>query len=249
VCYSFAISTVFQAYLTTFLIETGYEEPIKTIEHMLKSDKKFGLSESHKEIMFPNTSDLVESAIVKNAVLCPNDGTCIIWATVHQNISTVISDVVMEYFRVIGYTTDESNRHLLCENEGGIIKTFSYAIKVKKGAPFFEFVDDVLGHLIEGGIVMHIKEKHKEKVKIALNFNDELKKEIILDFPAFADTYYAISVGHLQTAFYFLFLGYVLAVACIMTKSCGTVTSQTGEGQQVHVFPGQTQIYTNEKRV
>ena len=39
VCYSVAISTVFQAYLTTFLIEPGYEEPIRTIEEMLKSKK------------------------------------------------------------------------------------------------------------------------------------------------------------------------------------------------------------------
>jgi len=39
VCYSVAISTVFQAYLTTFLIEPGYEEPIRTVEKMLKSEK------------------------------------------------------------------------------------------------------------------------------------------------------------------------------------------------------------------
>jgi len=42
VCYSVAISTVFQAYLTTFLIEPGYEEPIKTLEQMLTSELKFG---------------------------------------------------------------------------------------------------------------------------------------------------------------------------------------------------------------
>jgi hypothetical protein len=136
VCYSVAISTVFQAYLTTFLIEPGYEEPIKTIEHMLKSGKNFCLSEKDKEIIFPSSSEFVESAIVKNAIICPNDGTCIIWATVHQNISTVISDLYMECFRALGYSTDESNRPLLCEIEGGVVKTCSFAIKVKKGAPF-----------------------------------------------------------------------------------------------------------------
>jgi len=40
---SVAISTVFQAYLTTFLIEPGFEEPIRTIEEMLKSPKKIRL--------------------------------------------------------------------------------------------------------------------------------------------------------------------------------------------------------------
>ena len=34
--------TVFLAYLTTFLIETVYEEPIKSVEHMLQSDMKDG---------------------------------------------------------------------------------------------------------------------------------------------------------------------------------------------------------------
>jgi len=34
VCYSVAISTVFQAYLTTFLIEPRYEKPMKTVEQM-----------------------------------------------------------------------------------------------------------------------------------------------------------------------------------------------------------------------
>jgi hypothetical protein len=45
VCYCVAISTVFQAYLTTFLIEQGYEEPIKTAEQMLKSEMTFGFDE------------------------------------------------------------------------------------------------------------------------------------------------------------------------------------------------------------
>jgi hypothetical protein len=33
---------VFQAYLTTFLIEPACVEPIKTVEQMLNYDKEFG---------------------------------------------------------------------------------------------------------------------------------------------------------------------------------------------------------------
>jgi hypothetical protein len=45
VCYSVAISTVFQAYVTTYLIEAEYEEQIKTLDEMLKSERKFGFTE------------------------------------------------------------------------------------------------------------------------------------------------------------------------------------------------------------
>jgi hypothetical protein len=42
VCYSVAISTVFQSYLTTFLIDPGYMEGIKTVEQILNYEKEFG---------------------------------------------------------------------------------------------------------------------------------------------------------------------------------------------------------------
>jgi len=61
VCYSVAISTVFQAYLTTFLIEPGYEEPIKTAEQMLRSEKKFGFCEGY-EYFNPDISENVDSS-------------------------------------------------------------------------------------------------------------------------------------------------------------------------------------------
>jgi len=47
---------------------------------------------------------------------------------------------------------------------------------------------------------------------------DKLNVESKLDVPTFDDTYYAISVIHLQTAFYLLMLGYVLACACFVTE-------------------------------
>ena len=53
-----------------------------------------------------------------------------------------------------------------------------------------------------------MKKKDIDKAKLESNFY----------FSTFADTYYAISVSHLQTAFYLLMLGNVLAVACFVTK-------------------------------
>jgi hypothetical protein len=119
-----------------------------------------------------------------------------------------MQDRYMAVYRASEEWTDENNRHLLCEIEGGVARTFDFAISVKKGAPFFEFIDDVLSHIAEGGIFMHIK-------KI---FFDKLKIESKLNLPTFGDTYYAINIRLLQTAFYLLMLGYVLAVVCFVTE-------------------------------
>jgi len=207
VCYTFAISTVLQAYLTTFLIEPGYEEPIKTMEQMLNSEKNFGFMD-HYKLLFPDTSDPVDSAIFKDAVECPNEPTCFIWAAKYHNISTILNDLNMGIYRGEEDWTDENNRPSLCELEGGVVRTFDYAILVRKRSPFFEFINDVLSHIVEGGIVMYIKKKELQKAKYETEYN----------FLSSDDNYFVFGVSHLQTAFYLLMLGYVLAVACFVTE-------------------------------
>jgi hypothetical protein len=207
VCYSVAISTVFQAYLTTYLIEPGYEEPIKTVEQMLKSERKFGFPTRFKNI-FTDTSDPVDSAIVKNALECPTEETCFTWATVYNNISTIVDNLHMEIYRGGKNLTDVNNRAILCELENGVVRSFHYGIMFRKGSPFFEMIDDVIGHIVEGGIFAHIKKRHIYKSEMELKVYSH----------TFGDTYYAISIRHLQTAFYLLMLGYVLAVVCFMTE-------------------------------
>jgi hypothetical protein len=174
---------------------------------MLKSEKKFGFNSLYK-YFFTDTSDPVDSAIVKDAAHCPDEATCFIWAAVYHNISTVIKDWNMETYLSMGNWTGENDRPLLCELEGGIVIKLDFAMKVSKGFPFFELIDNALSHIVECGIFMHIKKTGFGQIKM----------ESMLDIPTFADTYNAISVGHLQTAFYLLILGYVLAVVCFVTE-------------------------------
>jgi hypothetical protein len=238
VFYSVAISTVFQAYLTTLLFEPGYEEPIRTIEEMLRSEKQFIFFEWDGSVLFSNTSHPVDSAIVQNAVRCKQEHTFFIWASVHHNISTVLKEFNVEYYRARGDWTDENNRPLLCEIESGVVGKMDFAIRVKKGTLYFEVIDDVLVHIVQGGIYMHIRERHFEK----------LKMESKLDVPTSADTYYAINI--LQTAFYLLMLGYLLAVACFVSEIFWHRYRSKGRGPTgTSLCHGQTKIDIAERRV
>jgi hypothetical protein len=207
VCYSVAISTVFQAYLTTFLIEPGYEEPIKTVEQMLNSEMNFGLT-SHYKHMFPDTSDTVDSAIIKDAVECPDDRTCFIWASMYHNISTILNDLRTGIVRGNENLMDENHRPLLCELEDSVVRTVDFAILVRKRSPFFDFINNVVSHIVEGGIFLHLKKMGFEKTEIKTQFN----------IRTYDDDYFVFGVSHLLTAFYLLMLGYVLAVACFVTE-------------------------------
>jgi len=198
---------VFQANLTTFFIEPGYEEPIKTVEQMLNSKTNFGFIGTYKNL-FPEISEPVDLAIFKDAVECPNETTCFMWATTYHNVSTILNDLNVGMNRGKENWADEYNRPSLCELENGVVKTVNYAILLLKRSPFLEFINDVISHVVEGGIFMHIRKRDFEKTKIQTEFN----------FPTSNDKYSVFGVRHLQTAFHLLMLGYVLAVACFVTE-------------------------------
>jgi hypothetical protein len=205
--YSFAISTVFQAHLITFLIEPGYEEHISTVEEMLKSVRKFGFVDELSIFVY-NESNAVDSAILNNAIRFPDRATSFNWAAVYQNTTIVYDNLNIEICRDMGKLTDENKRPLLCELEDGGVTSFDLVLLTLRGSPFLELINDIIGHTVESGILTHIKKKDFPKEKILST----------LDAFALYDTYTVFGVRHLQTAFYLLMLGYVLALACFVTE-------------------------------
>jgi hypothetical protein len=153
VCYSVAISTVFQACLTAYLIEPGYEEPIRDIDQMLKSEKKFGFSEGYENI-YTDSDEYVDIAILKNGVHCRDWGTCLEWENVYHNFSTITDELDMHLYRGMINWTDENNRRLLCELEDGYITAFDMCLVICRENALLEYINDVIGHIAEGVIFM-----------------------------------------------------------------------------------------------
>jgi hypothetical protein len=169
---------------------------------MLKSERKFGFTEGC-EMFYANSFDPVNIAILKDAARCPDYDTCFKWAAVYHNISTILYDFKTESYSQLGNWTDENNRPLLCELEDGLIRTFDFVFLVNEGHPLLEYINDVIGRIVERGILRQIKKRYSEKEKMESNIHAY----------TFDDTYSAINIKQLQTAFYLLLMGYALALA------------------------------------
>jgi hypothetical protein len=79
---------------------------------------------------------------------------------------------------------------------------------VRKGNTFFEFTDDVICHVVWGGIFMNTKKGGFDKQILESKFNSSM----------FVDTYSAINISNLQTVFFLSISGYVLALAYFVTE-------------------------------
>ncbi|PNF33399.1 hypothetical protein B7P43_G04160 [Cryptotermes secundus] len=202
VCHSLAMSTVFQAYLTSFLIDTGYEEPIRTVEEMLNAGMRFGFPPSYK-MFFNDSTDSIGEAILRKVTLCPDEGICLKWASEGRNISTLRSDMTTEFMHSIGSSTDDNNRPLLCDLEDGVVVYFQAVMAVLKGNPLLEHINDVIDRIVEGGLF-------KEWKKLFFNHARVAKKAP--SSYTLADTYLNISLIHMQSAFYLFLLGHAAAL-------------------------------------
>jgi hypothetical protein len=198
---------VFQAYFTTFLIEPGYKEPIKTVEQLLKSDMKFGFYDQ-LGAFFNDVPDSVDSAILNKSLQSPEIGLFFNWAA-YQNMSFIFENLNIEICRGFGKLRDQNNRPLLCELEDGGVTSVEIVLLVYRGNPLLELINEIIDQLVESGIATHIKKREFSKEKISC---------MPVDF-AFDDTYTVFGIRHLQTAFYLLMLGYLLSVVCFVTEN------------------------------
>jgi len=189
------------------MIDPIYLESIKTVEQMLNNGKEFGFVEWNFNI-FSDSSEPLNSAIVKNAVSCPDQNTCFKWAALYQNFSTILDDIVVQKFREIGKWSNENNTPLLCALDDGVVRTHGFVFLVRNGRNFLEHINDVIIRVVEGGIFTHMQKLSFHQQNKELNFNS----------PTFADTYSAFSISHLQMVFYLLLLGYVLAFASFVSE-------------------------------
>jgi len=91
VCFSLAFSTVFQAFLTTFLIDFGYKTPIQNRDELFDSGIKLAYPpELH--FIFENGYETEASKVQRNRANCPSFAVCLAWAKYQKEVSILITD-------------------------------------------------------------------------------------------------------------------------------------------------------------
>jgi len=208
VFFSLAFNTVFQAFLTTFLTDSGYKTPIRYMDELLASG--IGLAYPEFYNAFFDELDETESLQIKsNFVSCSSYEICLAWAIDHKNVSIYLIDKFVEEFYARGYLVGENSEPLLCKIEDGVFLSSSQSMVMIHGDPLTRRINEIIARVVEAGL-------HNYWDTLQMNLYKIYSHKIAIVHPL--DSYYSFNLYHMQPAFYLLLMGWCLSAFCFMVE-------------------------------
>jgi hypothetical protein len=209
VCFSLAFNTVFQAFLTTYLIDSGYETPIQNMDEMFDSGIKLGFPPEYYFI-FRDGNGTEASKVRRNHVICPSYAICAKWATYQKNISILVADMLAEALYASGDFVGENSEPLICRLEDGVVFNTGLTMVMLYGDPLMKRVSEIIDRVVEAGLM-------KFWISSRIHLSKVASRKIALVHPL--DEYYSFNLYHMQAAFYMLFMGWGVSAICFMFEA------------------------------
>jgi hypothetical protein len=207
VCFSLAFNTVFQAFLTTFLIDSGYKTPIQNMDELFASGIK--LADPYNTFILEIGDEREVSKEHRNLANCPSYDVCLDWIKYHKNLSILFPDMIAELNFATGDFVGENSKPLVCGIEDGVVFPVSLTMLMFHGDPLMRRVNEIIDRVVEAGLYNYW---------ISLDFNNyKIKFRNIAIFQQFNE-YYSFNIYHMQTAFYLLLMGWCLSAICFTVE-------------------------------
>jgi hypothetical protein len=198
---------VFQAFLTTFLVDSGYKTPIQNLDELYESGIKFAY--------LPHVDSIFEiegtggSKVKRNRVNCSSSEVCVNWAIYQRNVAILLSDTAAEFYYSAGDFIGENSEPLLCRLEDGVIYNSGLSMVMFHGDPLMRRFNEIINRVVEADIYNHW-------VSMCFNLLKINSGKIAIVSPL--DGYYSFNLYHMQPAFYLLLMGWCLSALCFMVE-------------------------------
>ena len=198
VWYSLAMNTVFQAFLTTCLIEPEFQKQITSLKDLIESGIEYGYY-PRIDVLLSNTSDWGFKEILSNRIPCYSN-SCVTRAIWKKDFATISDTMYVEYTKASA-AHDSYGRSTVCSFKQES-KVRLVAMYLQKGSFLTEDINHVINVAIEAGLNNFWW----------INILDTLRNKAVRDEGrALMDDYTVLLLEHLEGAFYLLLLGHGLA--------------------------------------
>ena len=203
-CYCFAISTVFQAFFVSYLVEPGYGEKIATFQELLDPSVNYGYNDASEfGVKTMEYSDHLKFPLTRR-VECIDMKTCLMRMTTDGDVANILPPVYAKYLsNKFGHQGEMKSPSSLDEN-------FIYvglASVLTKGNPLVNQFNTILRRVLEAGIACRYWEQLNHETLLRSRTKSEEDGSI---------TYFVFKLSHMVPAFSVLAFRYVCStIVCI----------------------------------
>jgi hypothetical protein len=208
VCFSLAFNTVFQVFLTTFLIDPGHKPQIQNTDELFTSGIKLAFPPGIIDV-YENGNETGVLKLQRNHANCPSYDVCLNWALYQKNVSIILNEEWLDVNYVAGFFCGENSEPLLCRLEDGVLFTRGLSMVMLHGDPLLRRVTEIIDRVVEAGIYNYWISLRMNKIKLNT-------KMIGIVRPL--EEYYSFNLYHMQPAFYFLSMGWCLSAICFVLE-------------------------------
>jgi hypothetical protein len=202
VCFSLAFSTAFQAFLTTFLTDSGYKTPIQNMDELFSSGIKLAYPPGYN-FLFEICDETEASKVRRNRVNFTSYENCINWVKYQKNISVLVADMYAEESYAAGGYVGENSEPLLCGLEDGAVLNTGLTMIMFHGDPLLRRFNEIIHRMVEAGL-------YNYWISLRINHLKLRSRKIGIVQPL--DEYYSFNLYHMQPGFYLLLMGWCLSV-------------------------------------
>jgi hypothetical protein len=200
VWYSFAMSTVFQTFFTSILVDPGVTQQISSFEEILSSGIEFDYNKELHIFYYPVESDLYgDKEMLTRGQPCSNYKECLLRLFNERDYATLQSELYAEYFVI---TTIPKRVKPICFLDSRF-QTLLINVYLRKHSPLLDAFNRIISRVVESGILYKIFNDFWHNLR--LQSPPDAQKYEIGDT---GEDYFVFTTGHLTIAFCVLAVGY-----------------------------------------
>lgn len=201
VLYCWAVNTVYQTFLTSFLIDPGLQHQLSSEEEILHSGIAYGIPTTMVSIL-PGLSD----SRYHRKLRCDDVEVCQKRLAMKGDLALFFTKYNNEYMAALKYM-DGDGKPLVCQFDGSYYRQY-VVIPVPKGNPMLDAYNNIIRLVHQAGLI----EKWWQDLKYTATLSSAK------DFNLPVGEYIKLTLEHLQSAFYFLFLGYCVSIMSFLSE-------------------------------
>jgi hypothetical protein len=206
VCYCFAMSTVFQAFFVSYLVEPGYGEKIATFQELLDSSVNYGFNFAVEFCMETMEFSDHRQFHPTRRVDCVNVKTCLMRMMTDGDVATLSTAPFANYlFNELGY---EGEMNSPCSLDENFININTVAMFIR-GSPLVNQFNKHIRRCLEGGLEL--------RYWVQLNHEALLRgrKKSAEDG---SSMYFVYKLSHMGPAFSVLGFGYLSSTIVLIAE-------------------------------